>query len=101
MKVKFFLGQAMKAQRGEWRCSSTLSLNLALDGAGYLTPRPGRFNLGKETRYLSYRRLDGTPGPVRTGAENLAPHRDSISEPSSRYRVAIPTELSRSTLRHL
>ena len=33
------------------------------------------------------------PGPVWTGAENLAPHRDSIPGPSSLYPVAIPTEL--------
>jgi len=35
------------------------------------------------------------PGPVWTGAENLAPHRDSIPGLSSPLRVAIPTELSR------
>ena len=34
------------------------------------------------------------PGPVWTGAENLTPHRDSISGPSSPQRVAISTELS-------
>ena len=33
------------------------------------------------------------PGPVWTGAENLAPHRDSIPEPSSPQPVAIPTTL--------
>ena len=33
-------------------------------------------------------------GWVWTGAENLAPHRDSIPVPSSPYRFAIPTELS-------
>ena len=33
------------------------------------------------------------PGPVWTGAENLAPHRDSIPGPSSPWRVAIPTTL--------
>ena len=34
-------------------------------------------------------------GPVWTGAEYLASHRDSIPGPSSPQRVAIPTELSR------
>jgi hypothetical protein len=34
-----------------------------------------------------------TPGPVWTGAENFAPHQDSIPEPSSPQRVAIPTAL--------
>jgi hypothetical protein len=33
------------------------------------------------------------PGPVWTGAENLAPHRDSIPAPSSPQPVAILTEL--------
>ena len=32
-------------------------------------------------------------GPSWTGAENLAPHRDSIPGPSSPYAVAIPTTL--------
>ena len=36
---KFTLQQAMKNQR----YSSTLSLNSALDGGGWLTPRLGRF----------------------------------------------------------
>ena len=33
------------------------------------------------------------PGPVWTGAENLAHHRDSIPGPSSPQPVAIPTML--------
>jgi len=33
------------------------------------------------------------PGPVWTGAENLAPHRDSIVGPSSQYPVAKLTAL--------
>ena len=37
-------------------------------------------------------------GPVWTGAENLASHRDSIPGPSSPWQVAIPTELPRSTV---
>ena len=36
---------------GEQRCTSTLSLTSALDGDGWLTPRPGRFTPGKESRY--------------------------------------------------
>jgi hypothetical protein len=43
-----------------------------LDEGGWSTPRPGRFTPGKETRYPLYRRLGGPPGPVWTGAENLA-----------------------------
>ena len=44
-----------------------------LDGGEWLTPRPGRFTLGKENRYPLYRRLGGPPGPVWTGEKNLAP----------------------------
>ena len=40
------------------------------------------------------------PGQVWTGAENLAPHRDSIPGPSSPQRCAIPTELSRPTAKN-
>jgi hypothetical protein len=47
-KVNFTLEQATKAQRGETRYSSILSLTSALDGGEWSTPRPGRFNLGKE-----------------------------------------------------
>ena len=42
--------------------SSTLSLTLALDGGGWLTPYPGHFTPGKETRYPLYRRLGGPHG---------------------------------------
>ena len=37
------------------------------------------------------------PGPVWMGVENLTPHQDSITRPSSLYQVALPTELSRPT----
>ena len=43
---------------------------------------PAALSLGK-TRYPLYRRLGLTPGPVWTGSENLAPHRDSIPGLSS------------------
>jgi hypothetical protein len=55
--------------------SSTLSLTSALDEGGWSTPRPGRFTPGNETRYLLYREAGWAPGPVWTGAENLAPPR--------------------------
>ena len=53
---------------GEERYSSTISLTSALDGHGWLTPRPGRFTLGKEIRYPLYRRPcrpQGLSGRVR------------------------------------
>ena len=82
---------------GEQKYISTLSLTSALDGSGWLTPRPGRFTSGKDTRYPFYRRISGLharPGWVR----KISPHRDSIPGPSSPSRVAIPTELSRPTV---
>jgi hypothetical protein len=42
--------------------SSTISLTSALDGGGWLAPRPGRFTPGKETLYTLYRRLGGPQG---------------------------------------
>jgi hypothetical protein len=47
VKVKFTLEQAMKAQKGS-RDITTLSLTSALDGVGWLTPRPGRFTPGND-----------------------------------------------------
>jgi hypothetical protein len=60
----------MKAQRGSiyiyiyiYIYRSTLSLTPALNwGSGWLTPRPGRSDVGKETRYPLYRRLGGPQG---------------------------------------
>jgi hypothetical protein len=53
---------------GENRYSSTLSLTSALDGSGWLTPRPGRFTPGKRSGTYC---LGGRMGS--TGAENFAP----------------------------
>ena len=69
--------------------SSTLPSTLALDWGGWSTPRPP----GK-TRYPFYRRLGEPPGPVWTGAENLAP--TGIRSPDhpacieSLYRLSYP-----------
>ena len=56
-KVTFALEQAIKAQKGNKVVA--VSLTSALDGDGWLTPRPGRYNPGKESRYPFYRRLGG------------------------------------------
>jgi hypothetical protein len=57
----------------EQRYSYTLSLTSALDGGAWSTPRTGRFlPRGKDPVPIIYE--DGwAPGPVCTGAENLAP----------------------------
>ena len=58
----------------------------------------------RKTRYQLYRRLDGPPGPVWTGAENLAvtgirsPDRPASSEPL--YRLSYRCRNSSSSLRH-
>ena len=57
---------------GEYRYSSTHSLTSAIDGGGWSTPRPGRFNPGNDpVPIVQEAGLD--PVPVWTGAENLAP----------------------------
>ena len=56
--------------KGE-KYSSTLSLTSALDGGGWSTPRPGRFTPEKDPVPIAYKAV-WTPGPVWTGAENLA-----------------------------
>ena len=51
------------------------------------------------TRYPLYRRLGGLQGRGgRVRRISPPPHRDSIPEPSSPQRVAIPTDLSRPTI---
>ena len=73
---------------GKKRYSSTLSLTSALDVGGWSTPRSAP--IAQEVGWAS--------GSVWTGAESLAPQRDSILGPSSPQLVAIPTELHRPTL---
>ena len=51
--------------------SSTLSLTSALDGVGGPTPRPGLFTPGKDPVPI-VQKAGWAPGPVWTGAENLA-----------------------------
>jgi hypothetical protein len=46
-------------------------LALALEGGGWLAPRPGRFTPGKDP-VLIVQETGWAPGPVWTGAENLA-----------------------------
>ena len=56
----------------DYRYSSTLSLTSALDGGGWSAPRPGRFTPWKYPLAI-VQEAGGAPGPVWTGAENLAP----------------------------
>ena len=61
-KSKFLPRTGHESPEGEQSYSSTLSLTSALDRGVFLTPLPGRFNPGKETRYPLYRRLVGSQG---------------------------------------
>jgi hypothetical protein len=47
---------------GKQRYSSNHSLTSALDGGGWLTPRPSRFIPGNETQYPFHRRVGGPQG---------------------------------------
>ena len=73
---------AREGTKGEEMHSSTLPSTSALDGGGWSTPRPGRFTPGKDPVPIVWE-AGWPPGPVWTGAENIAPHRDSIPGPSS------------------
>ena len=76
---------------GKQRHSSTISLTSALDG-GWV-PRPGCFTPEKDPVPI-VQEAGWAPGPVWTGAENLAPHRDLIPGQSSPQPVGIPTTLT-------
>jgi hypothetical protein len=61
-KYKFHLRTGNDGQEGKYKFICTLSLTLALEAGGWLTPHPGPFTPGKETRYPFYRRLGGHLG---------------------------------------
>jgi len=82
MTYNFALITGHEGPEVEKRYSFTLSLTSALDVGGWSTPRPGRFTPEKDPVPI-VQEAWWAPGPVWTGAENLAPHRDSILGPSS------------------
>ena len=69
-------------------------MTMALEGGEGSVSCPGCSLPPGKTRYPLYRRLGKPPGPVWTGAQNLAPHRDSIPGPPNPWPLAIQTELS-------
>ena len=77
----------------EQRYSSTLSWPRRLGGGGWSAPRPGPFTPGKDPVPIVQEAGWG-PGPVWTGAENLAPtgirHQDHPACSESLYHRAIP-----------
>jgi hypothetical protein len=96
VKVKVTLEQATKAQRASRGYSSTLSLTSQLDGGEWLNSRPGLFTPGKDPVPIA-QEAGWAPGPVWTGAENLAPtgFRSPARPVSSEslYRLSYPGPL--------
>ena len=62
--------------------SYTLSLTSELGGDEWSSPSPGSFTPGKDPVPIVWE-AGWTTGPVWTDGKYLAPHRDSIPEPSS------------------
>jgi hypothetical protein len=99
VKVKCTLVQALRlctgrtAHRGS-RGIALPFLTTALEGVeGSASRRDRSLPPGKDPLPIAQEAVSA-PGPVWTGAQNLAPHRDSIPGPSNPWPVAIQTELS-------
>ena len=73
VRVKFTQDEVTNAQIRSRGYSPTVSLTWALHGCALSTSLSGRFTPGKESLYPLHWRLNGPPGPVWAGAENLAP----------------------------
>ena len=90
-KVKFTLEQATKTQTGSY--SSTLSLASALDGVGGQCHCPATLPPGRDPVPV-VQEAEWAPGPVWTGAENLAPtgirSPDRPARSESLYRLSYP-----------
>ena len=71
--VKFALEETMKAQRGEQRYSSTLSLTSALDRGWVVNATPRPLHPREREPVSIVQGAEGTPVPVWTGADSLAP----------------------------
>ena len=71
--------------------SCTLPSTSALDGGGWSTPRPGRFTLMKDPLPI-VQEAGWAPGPVWTGAENLAS--TGIRSPDRPARSESPCRLN-------
>jgi len=76
VKIKFILEQATKAQRGV-EVELYSFFNLSARWGEWSTPRLGQFTPWKDQVPIVLK-AGWAPGPVWTGVENLALHRDSI-----------------------
>ena len=74
--------------------SSTVPLTSTLDGGGWSTPRPGRLPRAKPGTHCIGGEAGWAPGPVWTGAENLAPNGfrspDRLARSESLYWLSYP-----------
>ena len=90
--MKVNLRTAHEGPKGE-KIYSSLSLTSALDEGEWSAPRPGRFTLGKDP-VPTVQEAGWAPGPVWTGAENLAPtgirSPDRPARSESLYRLSYP-----------
>jgi hypothetical protein len=98
-KANFTLQQATKAQRGEYRYASTLSLTSVLVGVGGQRHAPAALSPGKiRCPYEA----GWAPGLVWTATENLAHTGIRSPDPPARskslYRLSYPGSLKKSSL---
>ena len=85
-RVNFTLEQATKTQKGS-RGIALLFLNLGARCGCVVNAIPRPFYPRERNTVLIVQEAGWAPGPAWTGAENLAPHRDSISGPSSHLKI--------------
>ena len=90
-KDKFYPRTGHEGTEGVQRCNYNLSLTSALDRGGWSKPRSGLFTPGKRDPAPDVQQAVWAPGPIWTGAENLAateiqsPDRPACNE--SLYRL--------------
>ena len=93
IKVMFTLEQGTKAQMGSWCIALLFPQPRRYMGSGWSTSRHGRFTPGKDPAPIVYE-TGWAPGPLWTGAENLAPtgirSPDRLARSESLYRLSYP-----------
>ena len=82
LQVKVTPWQASARAECRWRYDYNPFATSALEGGEWSAARPGRFTPGTDL-VRTVLESGWTPRQVWTGAEYLAPHRDSIPRPSS------------------
>ena len=80
-KAKVHFVTHNEGQTGAYVCSSTVSLTSAPDGGWVVNPTPRPIYTRERNQVPIVQEAGLAPGPVWTGAKNLAAHQDSISGP--------------------